>query len=192
MKLCSFVAIEIPSTTQDAIIKQTANLRQDYPKPDVRWVQTGNIHLTLKFLGDESPQNLKILARSLGFDAIKIEPFTISFSEMGIFPNARKPRIIWGGVSPPAILITVYNKIEEIASKLGHQPETRSFSPHITLGRIGNSFPMVNTKKMLMDFKSINLDCIDPLIISEIKIFKSDLKPGGPIYTSIHIIPFGK
>jgi 2'-5' RNA ligase len=192
MMLRSFVAIELPAIIQDALARQTANLRQHYPKPEIRWVQPGNIHLTLKFLGESSPNDLDLLARSLDFEVSQIEPFTISFSEMGIFPNARKPRIIWVGISAPAILVTLHSKIEAITSKLGHQTENRPFSPHITLGRIGNSYPTLNLQKMLIDLGSINVALIDPVDISEIKIFKSDLKSNGPIYTAIHTIPFGK
>jgi len=192
MKIRSFVALEFPSSIQSAIIWQTTNLRKHYPNPIIRWVKQGNIHLTLKFLGDLAETDLEFIARSLAHEASRVDPFSISFSNMGIFPNPKKPRIIWLGVNSPPILGKFQSKIEALTSRHGIQIEKRPFSPHITLGRITNRLSMLNIENLILDMGSINVSSIDTVNISAIKIFKSDLKPDGPIYTAIHNIPFGE
>jgi 2'-5' RNA ligase len=192
MKIRSFVAIEFPSTIQDAIIWQTTILRKNYPNPVIRWVKPENIHLTLKFLGDLAKSDLDVLARSLTDEAKRVEPFSISFTNLGIFPNSKKPRIIWIGVNSPAILMEFQSKIESLTSRHGIHIEQRPFSPHITLGRISERNSLLNIDNLILDISSIKVSTIDNVNISSIKIFKSDLKPDGPIYTVISNIPFSK
>lgn len=191
MKIRSFIAIEIPNPIQDVIARQTANLRKLYPYPKIRWVKPDNIHLTLKFLGNMSTSDLDKIAETISKDASLITPFSISFSGLGIFPNARKPRIIWMGISSPPILLEFQSRIESILSNFGIQMEKRPFSPHITLGRFGDDQINQNIENLVTELRSLNVSVINEVNISAIEIFKSDLKPDGPVYTSIHHIPLG-
>ena len=191
MKIRSFIALELPSSTQDDIIWQTANLRKHYPFPVIRWVKHGNIHLTLKFLGDVTKTDLKLLTNSIACQASGIEPFSISFSNLGIFPNIRKPRIIWIGIKTPTNLAEIQSRIDDLTSSLGIQIEKKPFSPHITLGRFGKNNLMLDSENLIAEMGSTVVNSIATIKITEIKIFKSDLKPDGPEYTAIHNIPLG-
>ena len=191
MQIRSFIAIEIPDSIQLAIVRLTTKLRNHYPYPVIRWVNPANIHLTLKFLGNISISDLEKIARTIALDASLIAPFSITFSDFGIFPNARKPRIVWISTNSPPILKEIQSRIEVISSEYGIQKEIRPFSPHITLGRIGNYGTVQDFEHLSAELSSINPSVIDKISISAIKIFKSDLKPTGPIYTPIHNIPLG-
>lgn len=190
MILRAFIAIEVPHFTQEAIYRLTTRLRQEYPTPGIRWVPINNIHLTLKFLGEVHSQNLNILAHSLDFEINQLEPFSIPFSETGVFPNIKKPRIIWIGLNNLPGLVNLISIIESTSSKLGYPREYRPFSPHITLGRVGDSFPPALLQKLVSDLSVVDITSIDPVIINSIKVFKSDLKPKGPEYTVIQSILF--
>ena len=191
MKIRSFVAIELPPTTQEDIIWRTIHLREKYPYPLIRWVKLGNIHLTLKFLGDIAKKDLEILAGSIAHEASGIEPISISFSDVGIFPNILRPRIIWIGINSPARIVEFQSRIDNLTSSLGIQIEKRPYSPHVTLGRFGKSNSMLNSSNLIAELDSTIVNSIDSLKITSIKIFQSDLKPDGPIYTVIHNIPLG-
>jgi 2'-5' RNA ligase len=190
MTLRSFIAIEFPATIQDAIVRHTADLRQPFPDPAIRWIPPRNIHLTFKFLGGVASQDLELLARSLGEELGKMIPFQLSFERMGIFPNERKPRIIWIGIHTTSSLFSLHRKIELMATRLGHQAENRPFSPHVTIGRFGTTFLPGNIQKLLKILGSLDATLISPVEISSLIIFKSDLKPSGPVYTSLYTIPF--
>jgi 2'-5' RNA ligase len=190
MILRSFIAIEVPHFIQQAIYRLTIRLRQEYPTPGIRWVPINNIHLTLKFLGEVPSQNLDILAHSLDFEINQLEPFSIPFSETGVFPNIKKPRIICIGLDYLPGLVNLFSIIESTSSKLGYPREDRPFSPHITIGRVGESFPPALHQKLLTDLSVVDITSIDPVLINSIKVFKSDLKPKGPEYTVIRSIPF--
>ncbi len=191
MKIRSFVAIELPAPTQKDIIWRTTHLRKLYPNPVIRWVQLGNIHLTLKFLGDIAKKDLEILAGSMTNEASGVEPFMLSFSDLGIFPNSKCPRIIWIGIKSPARLVKYQSRIEELTSSLGIPIEKRPFSPHITLGRFGKSNLKLNSSNLIAELGSTLVNSIDTINITEIKIFQSNLRPDGPVYTVIHNIPLG-
>ena len=190
MKIRSFVAIEFPSSTQDVIIRQTSDLRKHYPNPVIRWVKPGNIHLTLKFLGNPEQTDLEKLASALTHEASQVEPFSISFTSLGMFPNPKNPRIIWIGVNSPSILGELQKQVETITLRHGFQTEKRPFSPHISLGRIVSRDSITNIENLTLELGSVNVSNIDKVKISAIRIFKSDLRANGPIYTSIHNIPF--
>ena len=192
MKIRSFVAIEVPTTIQDEIFRQTTQFRKLYPSPIIRWVKPDNIHLTLKFLGDISLSDLE----SINFELVKetsiIKPFFISFTHLGVFPNPLNPRILWIGVKSPEILGELHRSIERIVSRFGIESEKRPFSPHLTLGRIATKNSFHNLENFFYEMEMINVSNIEKVIISSMKIFKSDLKPGGPFYSVIHNIPFGE
>lgn len=190
MKLRSFIAIEIPHLIQESIFALTSKIRQEYPKPGIRWVPINNIHLTLKFLGDVPLKNLELLKRSLACEINRLESFSIPFSKTGIFPNINKPRIIWIGFNHLQNMIELRELVEITASKLGFQTEGRPFFPHITLGRFSDNYSVTTIHSILSDLNALDLSFVDPVEINSIKIFKSDLKPKGPEYTIIHSIPF--
>lgn len=190
MNYRSFIAIEVPQKVQTAIFKMTSNLQQVYPIPIVRWVPEENIHLTLKFLGDIPAQKLERLAQSFAVETEQMPSFTLEFSETGVFPNLRKPRIMWIGLKKHPELENLYKVIESTSLVNGFPAEERPFSPHITLGRISDRFPLSELQKLCRDFCTLEAGTIDPIVINSIKVFKSDLKPNGPVYTLIHSVPF--
>jgi len=192
MKIRSFVALEFPISIQDAISQNIAYLRRQYPPPQIRWVNSGNIHLTLKFLGDLEFSDLNDLAGSIANAVCKIKSFSISFTNLGIFPNPKKPRILWIGVNTPTNLMEIQSKIELLALSHEIQKEQRAFTPHITLGRFSDRNTILNTDNLMLAISSINVSTINKVSFSTIKVFKSDLRPDGPTYTPIHNIPFGE
>jgi len=191
MDIRSFLAIEFPTSIQDAIVRETAVLREHFPFPDIRWVTPRNIHLTLKFLGNGSSQRLEILARSLGLAIKEIKPFRMGFAQAGVFPPSGRPRIIWLGIDPPGSVSSLQKMIEETTTIQGFKREDRPFSPHITIGRFSDSFPMHNYQN-LMEIIKPGDDLLSVFIdVRSITLFKSELRPSGSIYSVIHDIPLG-
>ena len=103
MKLRSFIALEIPAEIQRAIRRNTAPLQKTLTKPMVRWVEPQNIHLTLKFLGDVSPEELEQLAEALKAELVTHEILHhVCRRAWERFPTLQRPRIIWVGLEAPA------------------------------------------------------------------------------------------
>jgi len=192
MMLRSFIAIEIPAKIQGAIAESTAGLRTALPRPMVRWVLPQNVHLTLKFLGDASPANLEMLAQAIKTEASQHLAFSISIGGLGVFPNPKRPRVIWIGVEAPAELQSLQRGIEAAAARLGYAPENRSFSPHLTIGRVNQNVSMAEAQKIRAALEQTHVGALGTTMVDAIHIFKSDLQPAGAVYTLLYAAQFRK
>jgi len=190
--LRTFIAIELPVFIQTAIQRQTAKLRGTLDLSLVRWVPTHNIHLTLKFLGDVSPASLELLHQMLVQEAGQQPAFDISISGLGSFPSPRRPRVIWIGLHAPAVLETLQRSIEASAARLGYALEERPFSPHLTIGRVRQNLSPDGVQKIRTMLEGTKVGELGSAKIDSIHLFKSDLQPGGSVYTKLFSAPLKK
>jgi 2'-5' RNA ligase len=189
MMLRSFIAVEIPVEIQSAIAHNTASLQKDLPKPLVRWVAPQNLHLTLKFLGDVSLANLERLAEVLKTEAATYEPFSMSVDGLGAFPTPRRARVIWIGLQSPPAFAALQRGVEAAAARLGYATEERPFSPHLTIGRVGQNVSTADLQRIRTALEATTVGALGAVRVDAIHIFKSDLQPGGSVYTNLYTLP---
>ena len=127
-----FIAVEIPLPIRQTIYSQTESLRAALGQL-VRWVPIENMHLTLKFIGDVSPANVELLSQMLIAETMGNAPLTMQIGSLGSFPTPRRARVIWIGIQAPAAFDNLQRGIEFAAARLGYEPETRPFSPHLLM-----------------------------------------------------------
>jgi 2'-5' RNA ligase len=189
MKLRAFIAVEIPAEIQRLIQQDTASLRKALLKPLVRWVETKNLHLSLKFLGDVSAEDLEKFAVAIELELVTQPPFIMSVAGLGVFPGYHQPRIIWAGLAAPKSLFSLQQSVEAIAVRLAYFPEERPFSPHLTIGRVGQSSTQPDRLKIREALEAATFRSIGPFDVKALTIFRSDLRPTGPVYTSLYTLP---
>jgi 2'-5' RNA ligase len=189
MMLRSFIAVEIPAGIQDAIAHSTASLKMALPRPLIRWVAPQNVHLTLKFLGDISPTSLKMLAEKLKVEAASHGMFSMSVGGLGAFPTSRRARVIWIGLDAPPALEALRRGVEAAAAQLGYAPEERPFSPHLTIGRVGQNVSTTDLQRIHNALEATKVGVVGTLRVETVHIFKSDLQPGGSVYTHLYSLP---
>ncbi len=185
----SFIAIDLPSDVLDALGKVISKLREQLPKAPVRWVDHEQIHLTIKFLGDVSSQNLEIIKKNVALEAAKRQTMEMGVGGLGAFPKLHHPRIIWIGVESPSELDDLRRGIEESVARLGYQRDRYEFTPHLTLGRVSRQSSVEDVRrvgKVLQDFRVGYLGAVR---VEEVHIYRSDLRPKGPIYTRLFTTP---
>jgi 2'-5' RNA ligase len=190
--LRAFIAIELPGHVCDAIQKQTTRLRQTLGNDLIRWVPTQNMHLTLKFLGDTSTAYLDFLKQLLAREADSHPQFDLQLGGLGAFPTSRRPRLLWVGIHAPTNLASLQRGIEAGASRLGYEQEERDFSPHLTIGRVRQNASPLDLQKVRTALDTIQLGNIGIARVDSIHLFKSDLQPGGSIYTKLFSAPLSK
>jgi len=186
MTIRAFIAIELPEAVQQAIIKQTARLRQNISGELIRWIPVENIHLTLKFLGDVPINHLEFLKQSLIQTADSSSAFDLQIGGLGSFPNSKLPRLLWMGVlhTPPALNM-LHQNIESAMDRLGYKKEDRPFSPHLTLGRVRPTISPSDSGKIRDALQSIQLGNIGITRVNSVHLIKSDLNPTGSEYTNL-------
>jgi 2'-5' RNA ligase len=183
--LRAFIAIELPVSIQNAIQRETASLRQALDTSLVRWVPAHNLHLTLKFLGNVSSANIEILNQMLMQEAGQQPEFDLHVSGIGSFPTSRRPRVLWVGLHAPATLADLQRSIESSAARLGYVPEERPFSPHLTIGRVRQNLSAANLQKIRNSLERTVVGNLGSARIDSVHLFRSDLQPGGSVYTRL-------
>lgn len=137
----TFVAVSLPDNVKAAL----ASLR-DTLRPvcrDARWVNPDSIHLTLKFLGDTPEAAIPEIAAALNGITAALAPFDVSLAGVGAFPHAKKARVFWVGVDAGTNeLKAISREVDSALAPLGFPPESRPFSPHLTLARFKTPSPV--------------------------------------------------
>jgi len=178
----SFIAIELPGSLHKELSEAETILRKS--NADVKWVNPENIHITLKFLGNVTPEKIKEIEKLLDEFTKGLAPFSIEAKGLGAFPKLAYPRVIWAGIEDQT------GKLKEIAenfdgaiSKLGFEKENREFSAHLTLGRVRSPKNKEKLKEIIE--KTPFLSVVD-IKVDKIVLFKSTLTQSGSIYTKLY------
>lgn len=183
----AFLAIELPDSVTDFLDSISAQLKKG--RADVKWVNPKSIHLTLKFLGNVKRAVIPEFEKVLEPIFSRTDKFQLNISGLGVFPNLRQPRVVWAGVSDPSgQLAKIVPIIDETLVTLGFEKESRSFNPHLTLGRSRSS----HGKEQLVELIG-QVNCNGPNFIADRAVlFQSLLTPTGARYSVISIFNFSE
>ena len=103
-----------------------------------RWIDVENYHITLRFIGDVDERMASEAAETL--DEIRRPPFLVALEGLSWF-GADKPRAIVAMVKPTAALLELQADQERRLRRIGLPPETRKYTPHVTLARLRSASP---------------------------------------------------
>ncbi len=183
----SFLAIELPKPILRKIEEVQGDLRSTHA--DVRWVNPEKIHLTLKFFGNIEESRIGPIFISIEEPIRNTPTFSLNVRGVGAFPNLKNPRVIWMGlVHGREVLISFQKQIEIQLEKIGFQPEDRPFHPHLTLGRMKSSR---GKEELVGRMERHKEEEFGDLQVERVVLFRSDLKPSGPIYTPLKEMKLG-
>ncbi len=190
--LRAFIAVEIPHEIHRAIERNTEKLRSTLSPSLVRWVPINNVHLTMKFLGDISPANVDILAHMLSLEVSQHSPLKIQIGNLGVFPNIKRPRVIWIGLQAPISLEALHRGIEAAAATVGYPVEKHPFSPHLTIGRVKKNIGSTGIQQIRNALQNTKIGPLGSAKVTDVHLFKSDLQPSGAVYTRLHSAQLGE
>ncbi|MDT8306761.1 MAG: RNA 2',3'-cyclic phosphodiesterase [Anaerolineae bacterium] len=176
----AFIAIKLPADVQEVLRAVSEELAPRLPDRAVTWVRPERMHLTLRFLGDTPVAQLEDLVVALDAVAAKEQPFTLQLGQLGAFPNQRRPRVIWVGLAGEVeAATTLQQALDTALVPLGWQPDSKKFSPHLTLGRVKRKDDRINLPWGQAVVPTA-------FTVSEIHLMESQLRPQGPLYTVRH------
>jgi 2'-5' RNA ligase len=186
MGIRSFLAFEIPLEIKEKIEILVKELKKS--TLPVRVVNPGNIHLTIIFLGSVDQETIDKIKQRLQRVVDGFSVFKVRLNGIGVFPHCRKPRVIWGGLDGDTERLANFrDALQEELRPLGFTPEKRPFRAHITLGRFKGPLTRDDELKWIIDkYHDINSNVNH---LNELILFKSDLKPNGPVYTKMAVWP---
>lgn len=186
----AFIALDIPGEIQDCLETISDQLRAEFGDVPIRWVDPRNIHLTLKFLGDVSLNNIEVLKESIKVEAMQYKPMVFSVGGVGAYPKVRNPRVIWVGVETPTELIDLQRGIDSQMTRIGYTPDRRPFSPHLTLGRVSRNAKSKEIRKIGDVLLNSKIGFLGVGRVNAVHLYRSDLKPKGAVYTKLFSAKF--
>jgi len=183
----SFLAIGIPEEILGEIGRLQERLKREI-RGDIRWVRPEGIHLTLKFFGDIPEGAVSDISPVVEKAAAGHDPPGLSVSGTGVFPDLRRPRVLWLGMTGDVErLLTLQTALERDLQRIGFPREERPFRPHLTLARIRSQQGLTGLGRALEK----RGDCeAGRFVAAGLSLFKSDLTPQGAIYTKLREFPF--
>ena len=186
MGIRSFLAFEPPPEIREQIGNVSRELKTS--ALPVRWVNTENMHLTILFLGNLDEDTIQGLKETATVVAKQFPALTIRLNGIGVFPHVRRPRVIWAGLDGDTERLSdLRDRLQKELKGLGLQQEKRPLRAHLTLGRFKGRMEKDEELKWILD-KYHNLSS-GPWYLNELILFRSDLKPQGPIYTKMAVCP---
>lgn len=181
-----FLAVEITA----AIRARTAELIESLAATtaDVKWVESHNLHVTLKFLGDVHERDIMDLCEAVEAGAAKVSPFALEIRGAGAFPTAARPRTVWLGAGDGTEqMVVLHDRVEDALAELGYREEHRRFQTHLTIGRVRGGGPGIaelgTQLQQHADFVA------GRMTVDKVTVFASTLTPAGPVYDLLGTAP---
>ena len=181
----SFIAIELPDGLKQELSQLQSKLKAG-KQPGVKWADPYGIHLTLKFLGNISIDKTGEITRVIEEAAKGTVPFHLEVKQLGGFPNLRRVQVVWVGISGEADKLNqLQQRIESNLAKLGFTPESRSFTPHLTLARVRDQASLDERQRLGQLIASTRFESAHGIEVATVNLMKSQLTREGAIYSRI-------
>ena len=182
----SFVAVDLAAPVRQAVGDLQSQLARI--NADVRWVRAEGLHVTLKFLGSVEAPRLERVHEAVVAAVGQQPALHVRVRGLGAFPGWRRPRVVWVGLHGVG-LAEIAACIDDALVPLGFEREQRSFTPHLTLGRVNSPRGWPRLEEVCKahlddDFGESDIDAVT--------IYRSTLQRGGAVYTSLWTIPLSR
>ena len=181
----SFIAIELPDELKSALARLQAQMKSTTQAP-VKWADPYAIHLTLKFLGNIGIDKIDEITRAIESAARGIPPFHLEVKRLGVFPNPRRVQIAWVGISGEVDhLSQLQQHIESNLARLGFAPESRAFTPHLTLARLRDRASLDERQSFGQLIAGTSFEKVFGFNVDSIDLMRSQLTREGAVYSRI-------
>ncbi|MGM0586787.1 MAG: RNA 2',3'-cyclic phosphodiesterase [Bacteroidota bacterium] len=173
-----FLALELPKS----LTKRLLNL--SFPSGHIRWLEAGQMHLTLRFLGETSTDDKRAIISAMRETASEHGSFSLDLRGVGVFPKPEYPKVMWVGVRANKSLKLLQKGIEQAITDLNYPPSEKEFHAHVTVARCRTPRNVKDTvQDWLREYKQESFGSLD---VKEFHLYKSDTQPDGAKYTKLN------
>jgi 2'-5' RNA ligase len=172
-----FVGIDLPWDLRQRVALLGGGI------PGARWVPAGNLHLTLRFVGEVPPFRAEEIDHALA--ALRARRLTLTLAGVGTFSKGGRETQLWVGVERNPSLDLLQSKVETACQRAGLEPERRRFAPHVTLARLDNAAP----PRLAAFVQANNLFRSAPIELGHFTLFSSRLGKEASVYTAEAVYP---
>jgi 2'-5' RNA ligase len=183
----AFLALDPPPEVLRGIADIQSALKRNI-RGTLSWVRPEGIHLTLKFFGGIAESDVGAVSEVVAGQTAGIRPLRLEAKGLGVFPNLRRPRVLWIGIGGETARLTALQQaIEEGLEAAGFPREERPFRAHLTLARIKSPQGLAGLDGALA---AKGAESAGVFTATCLTLFKSELTPKGAIYTVLNHFPF--
>lgn len=188
----SFIAIELPDELKVGLSQLQAGLKLG-KQSWVKWVDPYSIHLTLKFLGNIAVGRIGEITRAMEAAAQGIPPFHLEVKELGAFPNLKRVQVVWVGITGEVDRLgQLQQRLESNLAPLGFAPESRPFTPHLTLARLRDRASPDERQRFGQLIASTRFEAVYSVEVDAINLMRSQLTREGAIYSRLSLVRLNK
>ena len=180
-----FLSIPVPNVVKN--IKQMLTSTCENERVEIRWVKHNNLHLTVQFLGSVSEKKVIKIRREVENIVSSINPFVLTVSGTGCFPNKSKPSVLYLGIGGNVeALKALVMKINDKMSQIGFKKDSELFIPHITVAKI--NYPQ-KFNPGLSIFLNSTYDEVE-FSVDKIQLLESKTLTEGVVYETLNTFSF--
>ena len=195
MGLRTFLAIDLPASLHSKFERNLQRFKRDIG--GVSWVNQKNLHVTVKFFGETTDAQVAEIHQAVKPVLAGFSPFDVELRGLGVFPDARRPRTLWTGIGGDVDALTaLVTQIDQAVISVGFpsslrasSSEEKPFRPHLTVARVKNDHRRVGE---MLEASGAFTDafCFGRFRVERVTLFRSDLQPGGSVYTPLWDVAF--
>lgn len=173
-----FIALPLPQPVIERVDKVAARLAMKaWP---VRWTAPGSAHITLQFIGEVDASQAQLLRMALPAAVAKHRATLLHTGRLGVFPNERKPRVLWMGLEGEHEgLNRLQNDLGKLLVSLDFEIEERSFTPHITIGRLRQEISGARGMEIWTTLRGFELGAPLEVPVEEVVLYRSVIGRDG-------------
>ena len=182
----AFVALLLDDAIRASVGAEVERLRP--LSRAVAWVPAANLHVTLKFLGERSDEQLAEVEAALVEVAAVTAPFALALHGLGAFPGLERPRILWVGIAEGTLSAReVQARLEAALERRGIPRERQAWHPHLTIGRVFDerAWRREAGLPLRQALAAAARRSFGMLAVSRIALMRSDLSPQGARYREL-------
>jgi len=188
----SFIAIELPDELKLKLAQLEDQLKSNR-QPWVKWVSPEGIHITLKFLGNIAVEMTGAITKAIEEATQGMSPFQLEVKGLGVFPNLRRVQVAWVGVIGEVDKLSQLQKrIETSLIPLGFAPESRAFTPHLTLARLRDQASLDERQRFGQLIASTEFETASAIEVDAVSLMRSQLTREGAIYSRSSLVRLAK
>jgi 2'-5' RNA ligase len=183
----AFIAIEPPEAVRQAMATLQNRLKYSLTGA-ISWVRPEGIHLTLKFFGNIAEPDIARISNAVGPVAARFNPLDFEVRRLGLFPEIRRPRVVWLGLEGDiSNLKVLQQEVDQELEHCGFSREDRDFRAHLTLARIKSTKGLSGLDRAMKKSETYEAGHFRA---DGLTLFRSNLTPQGAIYSKLASYPF--
>ena len=184
-KLRLFLALPVPSEIKSALGTAQNDLRNLLAPRAASWTKPGNMHLTLRFLGDVGSDQTEAMIASITTATTAFGALPLVAERLGAFPDLRYPRVIWAWVHDGGDrLAELHRRVVAATDDFTQECAQEKFTGHITLARV-QQINRPQAEIIASFVKSAVNRRFGAWTASHLELIRSELSPGGSRYTCL-------